>query len=388
MDGVILRPEWAISSPLATMACAGLAPRRWVGFSAFGIDGPEELAVLDRDLVDGVEGAEDFFVGLEAEGAQEDGAEELALAVDADVEGVLLVVLELDPRAAVGNDLAEEVGAVVGRLKEDAGRAVELGDDDALGAVDDEGAVLGHQRNVAEEDFLLLHVAQALGAGLGVLVVDGEADGDLERGGVGHAALFALCLVVLQLQADRVAALVAEVGRVLVVGAALLAEHVAGVEGVGDDHGAAMDAGGAQVMETFEVTALALPVADGEVDEVELGDVAKIGDGKDRGKDGLQAGVVALGWELIHLEEALVGTALDFDEIGNANSGWDLRKVETAADRAVLVRHSLLLRTRKARKIRASSPGQRCTLWIAGFGWAGRLPPRSEWDQRLRRHKK
>ena len=61
------------------------------------IEGPEELAVFDVDFVDGVEGAQDLFVALEAEGAEEDGAEELALAVDADVEGVLLVVLELDP---------------------------------------------------------------------------------------------------------------------------------------------------------------------------------------------------------------------------------------------------------------------------------------------------
>ena len=76
-----------------------------------------------------------------------------------------------------------------------------------------------------------------LDAGLGVLVVDREADRDLERSGVGHAALFALRLVVLQLQADWVAALVAEVGGVLVVGAALLAEHVARMERVGDDHG-------------------------------------------------------------------------------------------------------------------------------------------------------
>src|ERR1035437_6860493 len=83
--------------------------------------------------------------------------------------------------------------------------AVELGDDDAFGPVDDEGAVLAHQRDVAKEDFLLLHVAQALDAGLRILVVDLEADGDLERSGVGHAALFALRLVVLQLQADGVA---------------------------------------------------------------------------------------------------------------------------------------------------------------------------------------
>jgi hypothetical protein len=42
------------------------------------------------------------------------------------------------------------------------------------------------------------------------------------------------------------------------------------VEGVGDDHVAAVGAGGAQVVEALEVAALALPVADGEVDELEL----------------------------------------------------------------------------------------------------------------------
>ena len=32
---------------------------------------------------------------------------------------------------------------------------MQLGDDDALGAVDDEGAVVGHQRHIAEVDFLI-----------------------------------------------------------------------------------------------------------------------------------------------------------------------------------------------------------------------------------------
>src|SRR5258705_1708075 len=219
---------------------------------------------------------------------------------------------------------AEEVGAVVRRLEEDAGRTVELRHDDALGAVDDEGAVLAHQRNVAEEDFLLLHVAQALDAGLGVLVVDLEPDRDLERCGVGHAALFALGLVVLQLQADGVAALGAEVRGVLVVGSAEVAEHVARVEGVGDDHVAAVSAGRAEVVETLEVAALALPIADREVDELELGDVAKVGDRKDGGEDGLQAVVFAFLRELVHLEEALITAALHFDEVGNLNGCGNL----------------------------------------------------------------
>ena len=48
--------------------------------------------------IDGVEGLENLFVGTQAEGAQEDGSEELALAIDADIERVLLVVFELHPR--------------------------------------------------------------------------------------------------------------------------------------------------------------------------------------------------------------------------------------------------------------------------------------------------
>ena len=74
----------------------------------------------------------------------------------------------------------------------------------------------------------------------GVFFVNREAHRDFERSGVGHAALFALGNVVLQLQANRVAALVAEVGRVGVVGAALLTENVAGMERIGDDRGSAV----------------------------------------------------------------------------------------------------------------------------------------------------
>ncbi len=307
-------------------------------------DLPGQLAVVHRDGVGQVEGLENVFIRAQAQGAQEDGAQELALAVDTDVEGVLLVVFELHPGAAVGDDLAQEVGAVAGGLKEDAGRAVQLADDDALGAVDDEGAILRHQRNVAEEHFLFLDVANRFRARLRVFVVDGEANGHFERRGVGHAALFALRLVILQLQTDRITALVAEVRRVLVVGAALLAKHLAGMEGIGDHHGAAIDAGGTQVMQSLEVTALALPVADGEVDKVQLGDIAEIGDGENRDKDGLQPVVFPLRRQFVHLQKALIGAALHFDQVRDLDGGWDLGKIETATNGAVLVRHASLLR--------------------------------------------
>src|SRR4028118_1343454 len=66
-----------------------------------------------------------------------------------------------------------------GPSEEEGGRAVELRDDDALRAVDDEGAGVGHQRDFAEEDLLLLDVADGLRLGLRVLVEDRQANLDL-----------------------------------------------------------------------------------------------------------------------------------------------------------------------------------------------------------------
>ena len=95
--------------------------------------------------------------------------------------------------------LARRVGLALVVIEEDARRAVQLADDDALGAVDDEGAVLRHQRDLAEVDLLLLHVADRLRAGLFVRVPDHQADDDLDRRGERHAALAALVDVVLRL---------------------------------------------------------------------------------------------------------------------------------------------------------------------------------------------
>src|SRR5262249_18287664 len=237
---------------------------------ARGIECPEQFVVANGQAIDGVESAENIFTRAQAERAQKDGAQELALAVDADVKNVLLVVLELDPGTTVGNDLAEHVSAVLAGLKEHAGRAVQLADDYALGAVHDEGAVVGHERYVAKEDLLLLDVADGSIAGLGVFLVNGEPHGDLQRGGIGHATLFALGNVVLKLQPNGVAALVAKIRRVGVVRAALVAEHVTRMKRIGDDGRSAVLARGAQVVQSFEVAAFALPVTDCVIDELEL----------------------------------------------------------------------------------------------------------------------
>ena len=83
---------------------------------------------------------------------------------------------------------------------------MQLADDDALGPIDDERAVLGHQRDFAKVDFLFLDVSNRLLAGVGVLVENREPDRHLQRCGIGHAAFLAFRHVVLQIQLHRIAA--------------------------------------------------------------------------------------------------------------------------------------------------------------------------------------
>ena len=89
---------------------------------------------------------EELLLGLaEAERLQQHGDRLLALAVDADVDDVLLVDLELEPGTTARDHLgADDVllgrGLVGVDTEVDARRPHELRDDDALGAVDDERA--------------------------------------------------------------------------------------------------------------------------------------------------------------------------------------------------------------------------------------------------------
>ena len=117
--------------------------------------------------------------------AQEHADRQLALAVDADVDAALLVDLELEPGAAGRHQVRDEdlLLAVLRLHDVGARRAHELRHDDALGAVDDERAPLGHPREVAHEDGLLADLA-----GLAVL----ERDLDGQRASVGEVLLATL----------------------------------------------------------------------------------------------------------------------------------------------------------------------------------------------------
>ena len=135
-------------------------------------------------------------LGVQADGLEQDRHRHLAAAVDAEVQDVLRVELEVEPRAAVRDDaraeqqLARAVRLALVVLEEHAGAAVQLADDDTLGAVDDERAVVGHERHFAHVDLLLLDLLDHLGR-VRLTVVDDHLQLRAHGGGEGQAALLA-----------------------------------------------------------------------------------------------------------------------------------------------------------------------------------------------------
>ena len=122
-----------------------------------------------------------------AKGLEQDGDRLLALAVEADADLVALVDFEFEPGTARRDDLRGEdvlvTGLVRGALEVGARGTHQLGHHDTLGAVDDEGALVGHQREVAHEHGLLLDFARVVVHELGL---------DVQRSRVGCVAVLAL----------------------------------------------------------------------------------------------------------------------------------------------------------------------------------------------------
>ena len=177
-------------------------------------------------------------------------------------------------------------------------------------------------------DLLLLDVADGLDPGLGILVPDDETDGDLERDRVGHAALLALVDVVLELHRRPSGRRYRRRRR-----APGLPCRNRGHSTSWSPYGSAISVAPqlaarlAQVVQTGELAALAFPVADRVLDELERRVLAEVADRKDRLEDRLQAGVLALRRQTIHLQEALVRLPLDLDQVRDGNRGLDLREI-------------------------------------------------------------
>src|SRR6185369_1760452 len=119
---IVARQLDAGEDDLGVALDAGVAIPHLLLLENVAVDGQIRAAALEASRHRGVELPQDRLVRLEPERAQEDRRRELALAVDANEEDSLLVVLELHPGAAVRDDLRQ---VAVRRL---------AGEEDARGA--------------------------------------------------------------------------------------------------------------------------------------------------------------------------------------------------------------------------------------------------------------
>ncbi len=127
---------------------------------------------LGRILVEGRQNAlilteqiEDFRIRFHADGADKRGDRNFSVFINADVENVVAVGLVLQPCAAVRDDSCGQqrlVGLVERHAVVYARRTNNLRDDDALRAVDDKRAGIGHAREIAHEQLLLLDLTGLL----------------------------------------------------------------------------------------------------------------------------------------------------------------------------------------------------------------------------------
>ena len=85
------------------------------------------------------------------------------------------------------------------------------------------------------------------------------------------------------------------------------------------------------MVQAAQMAALALPVADRIVNEIQLRQSAEILDREYGCEDGLQAAIFALARQLVHLQKTLVGLLLNINQVRNLNSGLNFGKVQTLA---------------------------------------------------------
>src|SRR5262245_21182976 len=82
------------------------------------------------------------------------------------------------------------------------------------------------------------------------------------------------------------------------------------------------------MLEALELAALALPVPDGVLDELQRAGLPEIGDREDRLEDRLQPRVLAVRRGGVDLQEALVRALLHLDQVRDRDGGMDFREVD------------------------------------------------------------
>ena len=149
------------------------------------LEGQRQSVVLAELLIDLLPRFQ-RLAAFEGEGAEEHGQRNFSGFIDADSHHAVRVDLILQPRASVRDDrgcvglftrLVDLRGIVHSRGTDD------LGNNDALRAVDDERTRFGHQREIAHENFVFFDLSRRL---------VGQADRDPQRRGKVDVSFLAL----------------------------------------------------------------------------------------------------------------------------------------------------------------------------------------------------
>ena len=148
------------------------------------------VGTVANDLI-GVKEHRQNLIGGVAQSTQQDGGRQLATTVNPNEYLILRIEFEVQPGTTIRNDscgvqqLAGAVGLATVVVEEHTRRAVQLGNDNALGTIDDEGTILGHQGNLTHVDLLLANILDRAG---GLTVVDHQTNANSQRGRVCGAA--------------------------------------------------------------------------------------------------------------------------------------------------------------------------------------------------------
>src|SRR5688572_11312203 len=129
------------------------------------------------------------------------------------------------------------------------------------------------------------------------------------------------------LEADRFTTVIAKVRPDRIERAAIITEHLGGIERIYLYLCTAVLTVCAEVLEALKVPALTLPVADLILDVLKSRRFSKIGNRKDRGKYRLQPDEITFLRDQVHLQEPVIRFALDLDQIRNLRRCVDLRKI-------------------------------------------------------------
>ena len=142
-------------------------------------DGRNDAWVISKEF-------QDLSVAGKSESTDEGGYRQLSVFINTNIENVVGVGLIFKPCAAVWNDCGGEqlfTGFVAGYSIINTGGTNQLGNNDTLCTVDDEGAAWCHDRKITHKDVLLFYLS-------GFLVQ--QACTNAQRSRIGRVTLFAL----------------------------------------------------------------------------------------------------------------------------------------------------------------------------------------------------